>query len=202
LQHKFIKYFAIEDMRILLVDNYDSFTFNLAQLVEECGCTELDILKNDKINLKKAIRYDGFLFSPGPGLPKDSPVMKHLIEEYGSSKSILGICLGHQAIGETFGAKLKNLKKVFHGVSKKINITESNYLFKGLPATFDAGLYHSWIVSKERFPSCLKITAMSGDGYIMGISHIKYDIHGVQFHPESIMTKTGKTIINNWLKGE
>jgi len=189
-------------MRILIVDNYDSFTYNLAQIVRGCSNSEPMILKNDKINLKSVAGYDKILFSPGPGLPKDSPVMEKIIQQFGKSKSILGICLGHQAIGEAFGAKLINLKRVFHGVSKKINLIEDEYIFHKIPHSFEAGLYHSWIVSEKKFPDCLKITAKSEDGYIMGTSHREYDIHGVQFHPESIMTKAGKIIIDNWLKGK
>lgn len=189
-------------MQILIVDNYDSFTYNLAQIVKECSNSEPVILKNDKINLKSVTGYNKILFSPGPGLPKDSPVMDKIIQRFGKSKSILGICLGHQAIGEAFGAQLINLKRVFHGVAKKINLTEDEYIFRKIPHSFEAGLYHSWVVSEKKFPECLKITATSEDGYIMGISHREYDIHGVQFHPESIMTKPGKAIIDNWLKGK
>ena len=187
-------------MKVLIVDNHDSFTYNLAQLLEQSGCRETIIIKNDSEDFDAA-SFDKIIFSPGPGIPsEESGLMKTLLKKYSASKSILGICLGHQAIAEYYGAKLINLSKVFHGIKAKINIIEnSDYLFKGLPKTISGGLYHSWGVSTEGLPECFRITAISDEGIIMGLSHNIYDIKGLQFHPESIITENGATIIKNWL---
>jgi len=186
-------------MKILIVDNYDSFTYNLAQLVEQSGSNEIAIIKNDSSDFDAAM-FDKIIFSPGPGIPsEESGLMKTILKKHSTTKRILGICLGHQAIAEYYGAKLINLSHVFHGIKEKIKINDYANLFKGLPETINGGLYHSWGVSKENFPECLKITALSQEGIIMGVSHKKYDINGLQFHPESIMTEYGAAIIRNWL---
>ena len=194
----------IKSPRILIVDNYDSFTYNLVQIIQEHGGCLFDVLKNDKINVSHAAKYDGILFSPGPGIPKESPIMKELLRLYHGKKSILGICLGHQAIAETFGMKLIKLDTVRHGLKTLIKVIDSSdYIFEGVPLEFTAGLYHSWAVSAEgRLPesvSDLRVTALSNDGIIMAIAHNKYNIRGVQFHPESYLTEFGHKIIHNWI---
>ncbi len=188
-------------MKVLITDNNDSFTYNLAQLVEKAGFGYPEIIKTNQLNLDRVKDFDKILISPGPGLPKDFPNLFRLLELYSSSKSILGVCLGHQAIAEYFGAKLFNMNKVYHGVTKKVNILKpDDYLFKDIPDGFEGGLYHSWAVSEEDFPPELQITAKADDGIIMSLSHRTFDVRGIQFHPESIMTKSGSAIILNWLK--
>jgi anthranilate synthase component II len=190
-------------MRVIIIDNYDSFTYNLAQVVEQCGVYDINIMKIDALDMKQVGDYPKILISPGPGLPCDYPNLFHLLKLYSSSKSILGICLGHQAIAEFFGANLFNLNEVFHGVSKKVNILmEDDYLFKNIPDGFEGGLYHSWTISEENFPQELFVTSKAEDGIIMSISHRILNVKGIQFHPESIMTKYGKRIIRNWLEGK
>lgn len=185
--------------KILIIDNYDSFTFNLRQIVEEFHY-DYAIIKNDKLTIDEIGKYSKILISPGPGVPAQAGLVKKVIKQFASSKSILGICLGHQAIAEVFGGKLYNFSDVCHGISTNVKVIDSeDYLFNSIPQNFDAGLYHSWAVSKKYFPDCLKITAISECDVIMSLSHIKYDVKGVQFHPESIMTKHGKQIISNWL---
>ena len=186
--------------KLLIVDNYDSFTYNLVQLIEEIGGCEFDIVKNDKIDFKRVELYNKILITPGPGVPAEAGEILHLIKLYSNTKSILGICLGYQAIAEAFGGHLVQLPKVSHGISKKIKIlNERDYVFRGLPETFEVGLYHSWAVSAEQLPSCLKITAAADDGTIMAIAHKEFDVKGIQFHPESIMTAYGKKILCDWL---
>ena len=188
-------------MQLLIIDNYDSFTFNLVQLVAESKLCNYKVVKNDKITLKQVDKYDKILISPGPGLPTETQNLMQIIDKYCTTKSILGVCLGHQAIAEFFGAKLYNLKQVYHGLKANITITTKNeYIFAGLPKNIKVGLYHSWAVSQELFPQSLSITAVSGDNIIMAISHKKYDVKGIQFHPESIMTDFGKQIIENFLR--
>jgi anthranilate synthase component 2 len=194
----------INSPKILIVDNYDSFTYNLVQIIQEHGGCIFDVLKNDAVNIDYVSKYDGFLFSPGPGIPKESPLMTELLRLYHSKKSILGICLGHQAIAETFGMKLIKLSSVQHGLKTIIKIIDSSdYIFEGVPSEFTAGLYHSWAVSAEsKLPesvSGLRVTALSNDGIIMAVAHIKYNIRGVQFHPESYLTEYGHKIIHNWI---
>lgn len=189
---------------ILIVDNYDSFTYNLVQIIQEHGGCTFDVLKNDQVNIANASKYDGYLFSPGPGIPEESPIMAELLSLYRGNKSILGICLGHQAIAETFGMKLTKLNSVRHGLRTQIKIIDSSdYIFEGVPSEFTAGLYHSWAVSAEcRLPepvSDLRVTALSDDGIIMAVAHTRYDIRGVQFHPESYLTEYGQKIIHNWI---
>jgi len=188
-------------MKVLIIDNNDSFTFNLAQLVEQAGFGFPEIIKTNHLNLESVSSFNKILISPGPGLPKDFPNIFRLLELYSSSKSILGVCLGHQAIAEYFGAKLFNMNKVYHGVTKKVNILKpDDYLFKDIPDGFEGGLYHSWAVSEDLFPQELEITSKAEDGIIMSLAHKTFDIKGIQFHPESIMTKYGSAIIRNWLE--
>lgn len=186
-------------MKILLLDNYDSFTYNLLHVMREEGSTNIDVIRNDKIDLDRIEEYDKIVLSPGPGIPDEAGLMLQLIKRYAPTKSMLGVCLGHQAIGEAFGAKLENLKQVYHGVQTPIKVLKEDFLFKGLPQEFQGGRYHSWIVSREDFPDCLEITAESKEGQIMALRHKTYNIRGIQFHPESILTPQGKTIINNFL---
>jgi anthranilate synthase component II len=188
-------------MKILVLDNYDSFTFNLVHILRSFGLSnDLEIYRNDKIHLDQVDNYDCILLSPGPGLPRDAGIMPKLIEQYGSRKSILGVCLGHQAIGETYGARLYNLKEVYHGVVTNIIVTGSDFLFNDIPSKFKMCRYHSWAVSNENLPQELVLTSMDEDGCIMSIKHRDYNLHGVQFHPESIMSEYGKKMIHNWLE--
>jgi anthranilate synthase component 2 len=191
-------------MKILIFDNYDSFTYNLVHVVEKILHDKVDVFRNDKIALDKIGDYDKIILSPGPGVPAESGLLLPLIKEYASSKSILGVCLGLQAIGEAFGGELVNLKNVYHGVATKININEErikkeNDVFKSLPNELEVGRYHSWIVSREHFPGDLEITAEDENGYIMALQHKTFDVQGVQFHPESVLTPMGEKIMRNWL---
>ncbi len=190
--------------KVLILDNYDSFTYNIVQIVEQAGF-ECDVFRNDKIELSQVAKYNKIILSPGPGIPSEAGILCDLIREYGSTKSIFGICLGEQAIGEVYGAQLLNLSTVYHGVDSKIELTEnSDYIFSTLQSGFMAGRYHSWVVSEESFPEQLQITAVErGSEQIMAIAHKSYDVRGVQFHPESVLTPQGAQIIVNWLfKGE
>ncbi len=187
-------------MKILVLDNYDSFTFNLVHYVEEMSGVKPDVFRNDEITIAEAGKYDKILLSPGPGLPSESGILCELIRELSPHKSILGICLGLQAIGEVFGGKLENLPRVLHGVSTPVFLKKMDEpLFEGLPPKFNVGRYHSWVVSKENLPDCFHITCEDAEGRIMGLTHKNYDLRGVQFHPESVMTEFGKTMIKNWL---
>ena len=187
--------------KILLLDNYDSFTYNLLHILRELGA-DTEVFRNDKITVEEAGRFDKILLSPGPGIPSEAGILLPLIERYAPKKSILGVCLGEQAIAEVFGARLENLSRVFHGVESQILITADDPLFEGLGNEITAGRYHSWVVSKEGFPSdVLEITAEDKEErMIMGIRHKRYDVRGIQFHPESLMTPSGCRIIENWLK--
>lgn len=186
--------------KTLLLDNYDSFTYNLLHILKELGA-EVEVHRNNRIALEKVDGFDQIVLSPGPGIPEEAGVLLPLIKRYASTKSILGVCLGEQAIGEVFGAKLVNLTNVRHGVCSDIRVTAKEPLFDGLPLAFRAGRYHSWVVSKEDFPDCLEITAEDREeGHIMALRHRVYNVRGVQFHPESILTPAGKTMISNWLK--
>ncbi|MBA4166676.1 MAG: aminodeoxychorismate/anthranilate synthase component II [Chitinophagaceae bacterium] len=188
-------------MKILVFDNYDSFTYNLVHLVEKILPVKVDVYRNDQIPLENIKAYDKIILSPGPGVPSEAGLMLPLIREYASSKSILGVCLGHQAIGEAFGGELINLSKVYHGVATNCIIKNGQFpLFEGLDTQIEIGRYHSWIVSKDNFPDELEITAEDENGYIMGLQHKKYDIQGVQFHPESVLTPKGEALMRNWLK--
>lgn len=189
--------------KILILDNYDSFTYNLVHLVREIGDYQLEVHRNDKISLQDVVDYDGIILSPGPGLPSESGILCDLITEYASNKPIFGVCLGEQAIGEVFGATLVNLPSVFHGVARETEVLDQDDpLFKGVPTRFKTGRYHSWAVSDQDFPACLKITARDENGTIMALRHRDYDVCGVQFHPESVLTDHGRTIMENWLKQE
>lgn len=192
-------------MKILVFDNYDSFTYNLVHLVEKILHEKVDVYRNDQIPLEKVKEYDKIILSPGPGLPCEAGLLLPLIKEYASSKPILGVCLGHQAIGEAFGGTLVNLSNVYHGVATPVKVKNQkskvkNDLFENLPDELEVGRYHSWVVSKENFPDELEITAEDDNGYIMGLQHKSYDVQGVQFHPESVLTPMGEKIMRNWLK--
>jgi len=191
-------------MKILIFDNYDSFTYNLVHVVEKIIHDKVDVHRNDKITLEKVKAYDKIILSPGPGLPSESGLLLPLIKEFASSKSILGVCLGQQAIAETFGGNLINLKNVYHGVASKITVNQKrtlaeNDVFKSLPNDLEVGRYHSWIVNNENFPQELEITAEDENGYIMGLRHKTFDVQGVQFHPESVLTPMGEKMMQNWL---
>ncbi len=191
-------------MKILVFDNYDSFTYNLVHLVEQITGNRVDVYRNDELPLEKVKDYDKILLSPGPGVPSEAGLLLPLIKEYAATKSILGVCLGHQAIGEAFGGTLTNLSTVYHGIATPVQqITHEgkhSRLFEGLAEEFVVGRYHSWVVDQENFPSDLQITAKEEHGYIMALEHKTYDVQGVQFHPESILTPDGVIILKNWLK--
>jgi anthranilate synthase component II len=188
-------------MKILVFDNYDSFTYNLVHLVEKITHSKVDVYRNDQIALEDVKMYDKVILSPGPGVPSEAGLLLPLIKEYASSKSILGVCLGHQAIGEAFGGELENLSTVFHGIATDCEITKPDCrLFDGLKSPFTIGRYHSWIVSEKNFPEDLEITARDDNGFIMAMQHRNFDIQGVQFHPESVLTPEGEKILTNWLK--
>jgi len=226
-------------MKILVFDNYDSFTYNLVHLVEKILHQKVDVYRNDQIPLEEVKAYDKIILSPGPGIPEEAGLLLPLIKEYASSKSILGVCLGHQAIGQAFGGKLVNLSTVYHGVATPVQIvnrqsanvkretaesignkqltkgksesalatevsnsplTIHNPLFEGMPDEFEVGRYHSWVISEEGFPAELEITARDANNFIMALQHIRYDVQGVQFHPESVLTPRGEDIMRNWLK--
>jgi anthranilate synthase component 2 len=186
-------------MKILVFDNYDSFTYNLVHLVEKITHQKVDVYRNDQIPLEKINEYDKIILSPGPGIPSEAGLLLDVIRKYAPTKSILGVCLGHQAIGEVFGGQLENLSSVFHGVATPCQLAPDNVLFKGLPAQIEVGRYHSWVVKDEGFPEELEITARDDNNYIMGLQHRKYDVKGVQFHPESVLTPDGEVILRNWL---
>lgn len=186
-------------MKIVIIDNYDSFTYNLSHLLKELGA-EVDVVRNDKFELKNLEQYDKIVLSPGPGIPSEAGLLLDVIRTYAGRKPILGVCLGHQAIGEVFGASLENLKEVYHGVQTEGTQLGNDYIFEGLPERVMMGRYHSWVVAKDSVPECLEVTAMSDDGEIMAMRHRQYDIHGIQFHPESVLTPEGKTIVGNFLK--
>ena len=186
-------------MKIVIIDNYDSFTYNLSHLLKELGA-EVEVVRNDKFELKDLEQYDKIVLSPGPGIPSEAGLLLDVIRTYAGRKPILGVCLGHQAIGEVFGASLENLKEVYHGVQIEGTQLGNDYIFDGLPERVMMGRYHSWVVAKDSVPECLEVTAMSDDGEIMAMRHRQYDIHGIQFHPESVLTPEGKTIVGNFLK--
>jgi anthranilate synthase component 2 len=187
-------------MKILVLDNYDSFTYNLVHYLEELTGEKVTVARNDEITIEQAAEYDRIVLSPGPGIPDEAGIMKEMILKLAPKKSILGICLGMQAIAEVFGGHLTNLDTVYHGVATDIRIVNpSEKLFSGLPQVFKGGRYHSWVVDADTLPSCLQITATDANGMVMGISHTLYDVRGLQFHPESVLTENGKQIISNWL---
>lgn len=187
--------------KILVLDNYDSFTYNLIHYVKELTDDQVDVFRNDKISLEDVEQYDKILLSPGPGVPQDAGIMPELIKKYASNKSILGVCLGHQAITEAFGGEIFNLPTVYHGIETEMTVTDSSeVLFNGVPEKFMAGRYHSWNSKKDSLPECFSITAEDDQGLVMAISHKEYNVKGLQFHPESVLTKEGKLMIKNWLE--
>lgn len=186
-------------MKTVIIDNYDSFTYNLSHLVKELGA-DVTVYRNDKFEMSQLEAFDKIILSPGPGIPSEAGLLLDVIKTYAGRKPILGVCLGHQAIGEVFGGKLTNLKDVYHGVATPVTLTTDDYLFEGLGNTFEVGRYHSWVVDTDGFPDCLEVTSVSEEGFIMSLRHREYDIRGIQYHPESVLTPGGKTIIKNWLK--
>ncbi len=187
-------------MRILVLDNYDSFTYNLVYILRELH-SDVEVFRNDKIALQAVNDYDKIVLSPGPGLPEESGIMQELIRTYAPTKSIFGVCLGHQGIAEVFGATLENMSDVLHGVSNKALITDPEEpLFQNIPGEIQVGRYHSWTVVPESVPAALKVTAVDEKGRIMGISHRSYDVRGVQFHPESVLTEYGRELMTNWIR--
>jgi anthranilate synthase component II len=191
-------------MKILVFDNYDSFTYNLVHLVEKITHTKVVVYRNDQLPLEKVKEYDKIILSPGPGVPEEAGLLLPLIKEYAASKSILGVCLGHQAIGQAFGGTLVNLSTVYHGIASPVKVKNEesggrSALFENLPDVFDVGRYHSWVVSDDNFPTDLEVTARDQNNYIMALQHKKFDVQGVQFHPESVLTPSGETIMRNWL---
>jgi len=200
-------------MKTIIIDNYDSFTYNLAHMVRQLGA-EVDVVRNDQFQLPDLMGYDKIILSPGPGIPSEAGLLLDVIRTYAGQRPILGVCLGHQAIGEVFGAQLENLSEVFHGVATPCQVCETSdtngactdpnatarpSLFAGLPSTFTVGRYHSWVVSRKDFPDCLEITALSPEGQIMALRHREHEVYGIQFHPESVLTPDGKQIIQNFL---
>jgi anthranilate synthase component 2 len=188
-------------MKVLVFDNYDSFTYNLVHLVKKVMPeAEIDVFRNNEMSLEKVVEYDKIILSPGPGIPAEAGKLLELIKKYAPTKSILGVCLGHQAIGEVFGGTLINLDTVYHGIALNTKVVATNdHLFKGLPDKITTGRYHSWVISDKNFPDELEVTALDDNGYIMALRHKKYDVQGVQFHPESVLTPDGETMMRNWL---
>lgn len=185
-------------MKIVIIDNYDSFTYNLSHLVKELGA-QVTVLRNDQFLLEELEQYSKIILSPGPGIPAEAGLLLDVIRTYAGRKPILGVCLGHQAIGEAFGGKLENLSDVFHGVATEGTQLGNDELFYGLPSRITMGRYHSWVVSKVDFPDCLEITAESDEGQIMALKHKEYNIRGIQFHPESVLTPDGRKMLQNWM---
>jgi anthranilate synthase component 2 len=191
-------------MKVLVFDNYDSFTFNLVHLVKQLTSDEVTVVRNDQMPLGEVDAYDKIILSPGPGIPEEAGLLLPLIKQYAATKSILGVCLGHQAIGQAFGAKLKNLPAVFHGVATPIQLlpvsNRKNDWYTGLAQPIEVGRYHSWVVSDENLPNCIEVTARDAQDYIMALRHRELDVQGVQFHPESILTPQGLAMMRNWLE--
>ncbi|MDH7444544.1 anthranilate synthase component II [Aquimarina sp. 2201CG14-23] len=185
--------------KVLVIDNYDSFVYNLVHYLEDLGC-EVIVKRNDQLRLEDVAPFDKILLSPGPGVPEEAGLLKEIIKTYADTKSIFGVCLGQQAIGEVFGGSLINLNDVYHGVATEVKLTVSDeLLFKGLNNTFDVGRYHSWVVSDHDLPSCLEPTSFDENGQIMSLRHKELDVRGVQFHPESVLTPDGKKMLENWI---
>ena len=185
-------------MKIVIIDNYDSFTYNLSHLVKELGA-EVTVVRNDQFELADLEQYSKIILSPGPGIPSEAGLLLDVIRTYAGKKPILGVCLGHQAIGEVFGAKLENLSDVFHGVATPCHIIADDPIFSGIPRDITIGRYHSWVVSREALPDCLEVTAESDEGQIMALRHRELNIRGIQFHPESVLTPDGKKMLQNWM---
>ena len=188
-------------IKTVIIDNYDSFTYNLSHLLKELGA-DVTVVRNDMFRIEDLGQFDKIVLSPGPGIPSEAGLMPQVIKAYAGRKPILGICLGHQAIGEAFGAKLLNIGNVVHGVATPAHLTAQDYLFEGLASDLEVARYHSWVVDDKDLPQCLEVTSRSDDGYIMSLRHREFDIRGIQFHPESVLTPQGKTIINNWLNNK
>ena len=186
-------------MKIVIIDNYDSFTYNLSHLVKKLGA-DVTVFRNDKFLLNEIEQYDKIILSPGPGIPSEAGLLLDVIRTYRGRKPMLGVCLGHQAIGEVFGERLTNLSTVYHGVATEGTQYGNDPIFRGMPKRIIMGRYHSWVVDSTSLPECLEVTAMSDDGYIMALRHRHYDIHGIQFHPESVLTPEGRQIVKNWLE--
>jgi anthranilate synthase component 2 len=187
-------------MKLLVLDNYDSFTYNLVHLVEKLSDAKISVVRNDKISIEEVANFDKIILSPGPGLPKDAGIMPQLLKMYSDKRSILGVCLGMQGIAENFGGTLKNLDTVYHGIATSVNILDQNSIFKNCPQNFQIGRYHSWVVDQNTLPDCLKVTAVDDQNNIMALEHKTFDVKGVQFHPESILSEYGEVMIMNWLK--
>ena len=185
-------------MKIAIIDNYDSFTYNLSHLVKELGA-EVTVLRNDQFELTQLEEFSKIILSPGPGIPSEAGLLCDVIRTFAGRKPILGVCLGHQAIGEVFGARLENLSDVFHGVATPCHIVADDPLFSGLERSITVGRYHSWVVAREGLPDCLEVTAVSDEGQIMALRHRQLNVRGIQFHPESVLTPNGKTMLQNWL---
>ncbi len=187
--------------KILVLDNYDSFTYNLVHYIEEIVGYKVDVYRNDELPLEEIEKYDKILLSPGPGIPCEAGILIQVIQKYGATKSIMGVCLGHQAIAEAYGGSISNLPKVYHGVATPISIVDQEeYLFNDIPKEINVGRYHSWVVNDNDLPDCFSVTSRDEEGKIMGIHHNNHDVRGVQFHPESILTEYGKKMMENWLK--
>lgn len=186
-------------MNILVIDNYDSFTYNLVHYLEDLGCN-VTVKRNDQLTLDEVEPFEKIVLSPGPGIPDEAGLLKEIIKEYAPTKSIFGVCLGLQAIGEVFGGSITNLNKVYHGVATKVTITKEDVLFKDLPKEIEVGRYHSWVVANEKLPEVLEITSIDENNQIMSLRHAIYDVSGVQYHPESVLTPHGKKILENWLQ--
>lgn len=189
-----------DKVKILVFDNYDSFTYNLVHAVKKLGYTNIEVHRNDQITLEEIERFDKIILSPGPGVPSESGILLDVIRTYAPTKSILGVCLGEQAIAEAFGGTLINLTDVHHGVSSQVNVLAEDVLFNGLAKQLEVGRYHSWAAEKSTLPECLTITAVDNEGMIMALQHKNYDVRGVQFHPESVLTPTGEQMLKNWLE--
>jgi anthranilate synthase component 2 len=184
--------------KVLVIDNYDSFTYNLVHYLEDLDC-DVIVKRNDKLAIEDVDAFDKIVLSPGPGIPEEAGLLKQIIKVYAHTKSILGVCLGQQAIGEVFGGTLENLENVYHGVATNVTLSvDDENLFKGLDKTFEVGRYHSWVVNTN-LPDCLEATSFDENGQIMSLRHREYDVRGVQYHPESVLTPNGKTILKNWV---
>ncbi|WP_367754091.1 aminodeoxychorismate/anthranilate synthase component II [Flavobacterium sp. WC2430] len=186
-------------MKILVIDNYDSFTYNLVHYLEDLNC-EVTVYRNDEFDIDEIARFDKILLSPGPGIPDEAGLLKAVIEKYGPTKSIFGVCLGQQAIGEVYGGTLSNLDKVYHGIATNVKtVVDDELLFEGLGNEFEVGRYHSWVVDTN-LPDVLEATSFDENGQVMSLRHRTYDVRGVQFHPESVLTPNGKKMLENWVK--
>ena len=187
-------------MKILVIDNYDSFTYNLVHAIKKISGLPVDVFRNDEISLNETEKYDKIVLSPGPGIPEEAGLLLDIIKEFAPKKSILGVCLGHQAIGEAFGGKLHNMNRVLHGIATPVKLTQNkSILFDELPESFEVGRYHSWIVQNEDLPDCFDVTSYDENGMIMSMKHKEYNVESVQFHPESVLTPLGEKMIENWL---